>query len=146
MYYTTILSTFVLEIFSVLIRSLIAILKIVEKNLSTRFTLYINWHNWWANSEGQRLDTGRSCVFDYTLPLRHRQAEMFKLSGNQTAERRETQTRDGRAEGWLGTKMRGERKRGSRQRFFNKCQAGRGNARIYLYLFQHFWQQPIQEN
>lgn len=58
--------------------------------------MYINPQNWWAKSEGQHLDTGSSCVFDYTLPLKDRQAEMFKLSGNQTAERRETQTRDGR--------------------------------------------------
>lgn len=46
---------------------------------------------------------GSSCVFDYTLLLRDRQAEMFKLSGNQSAARCETQTR-GR-EGGLGTKM-----------------------------------------
>lgn len=42
------------------------------------------------------MDTGSSCVFDYILPLKDRQAEMFKLSGNQTTARRETQTRDGR--------------------------------------------------
>lgn len=55
------------------------------------------------------MDTGSSCVFDYTLPLRDRQAEMFKLSGNQTAARRETQTRDGRTErGCLGTEIGGD--------------------------------------
>lgn len=51
------------------------------------------------------MDTGSSCVFDYTLPLKDRQAEMFKLSGNQSAERRETQTRAGEGKGCLGTEM-----------------------------------------
>jgi len=48
---------------------------------------------------------GSPCVFDYTLPLRDRQAEMFQLSGNQTAARRETQTRAGEGKACLGTTL-----------------------------------------
>lgn len=33
---------------------------------------------------------GSAFAFDYTVPLENKQAEMFQLSGNQTAARRET--------------------------------------------------------
>lgn len=47
------------------------------------------------------MDAGSSCVFDYTpFPTMAMRAEMFKLSSNQSAERRETQTRDKRGERW----------------------------------------------
>lgn len=74
--------------------------------------------NWWTKSEGQHLDTGSSYAFDYTIPLKERRAEMFKLSGNQTAARRETQTRDERR---LPTNKDGGKR--VSMGFLNKCQA-----------------------
>lgn len=66
---------------------------------------------------------------------------MFKLSGNQTTARRETQTREG--EGGLGTKM-GEKR--FLTKLLNECQASEQRLEMGLDHFQHFWHRRSEVN
>lgn len=69
---------------------------------------------------------------------------MFKLSGNQTTARRETQTREG--EGGLGTKMGGGGEGSFLTKLLNECQASEQRLEMDLDHFQHFWHQRSKVN